>query len=655
MYSFDVYDTIVTRKVMHPQAIFTVMQHKLLEGQKEWGIPFRDIFDFKTMRINAEKQARRESDNEITLDSIYSVMARDYNIKPLEIDKLKKLEIQCELENTIVCSETVKRVTELIDSGEHVILISDMYMPRQFFNMLFDKVCPFLNTLKLYLSSEIGLTKGSGLLYPFIKEKEALQQYSTWIHEGDNIFSDVNIPRIFGIKTVLHKIEVNQEALLRVCSLQTEQELVKEYLQGILKEKKVSEQEPAYIIGYGFVGFVLYSYANWVISQSVEQGIQQLYFIARDGYILKKIADIILKINDIKTIETHYLYGSRKAWRVNDTDKREKLLQYLQQEISGNDTFALVDTQGTGVSIDYLAHIYGSKLKVFYYTLLEGTDDKHIDASAFSPYAGNEIIEVLCRAPHGSVIGYEEQNGNIIPIMDAFDLAIWQQAKLDEYMEGVLDFATEFASINKLCNNSLPLKSLAEEILKYCARTPDFTLANFIGDIPHDTNNESESYKYAPLIRQPDIYRIEVERTTQSLTEYYHGVELEYSYKRLRENEKEIIKKYKKQYLSEKPVKKQSTKKIIIYGYGVYGKELFHRLYKHPDIEVIAVVDANYQNYGNEEIHIFPIETIMKCQYDFVVISLYSEKLVRKIREMLVKAGVKADKILLSEDIYNCM
>lgn len=43
MYSFDVYDTIVTRKVMHPQAIFTVMQHKLLEDKKS-GVFHLEIF-----------------------------------------------------------------------------------------------------------------------------------------------------------------------------------------------------------------------------------------------------------------------------------------------------------------------------------------------------------------------------------------------------------------------------------------------------------------------------------------------------------------------------------------------------------------------------------------------------------------------------------
>ena len=46
-----------------------------------------------------------------------------------------------------------------------------------------------------------------------------------------------------------------------------------------------------------------------------EKGIQKLFFIARDGYILKKIADILIEKYRYP-IATVYLYGSRKAWRL---------------------------------------------------------------------------------------------------------------------------------------------------------------------------------------------------------------------------------------------------------------------------------------------------------------------------------------------------
>ena len=48
------------------------------------------------------------------------------------------------------------------------------------------------------------------------------------------------------------------------------------------------------MFGASFAAPMLYSYVNWLLELSVKQGIKRLYFIARDGYILHKIADIII-------------------------------------------------------------------------------------------------------------------------------------------------------------------------------------------------------------------------------------------------------------------------------------------------------------------------------------------------------------------------
>jgi predicted HAD superfamily hydrolase len=50
-----------------------------------------------------------------------------------------------------------------------------------------------------------------------------------------------------------------------------------------------------------------------VLSRSAKKGIQRLYFVARDGQILQKIAQVICH-NWGYTIDCRYLYGSRQAW-----------------------------------------------------------------------------------------------------------------------------------------------------------------------------------------------------------------------------------------------------------------------------------------------------------------------------------------------------
>lgn len=68
-------------------------------------------------------------------------------------------------------------------------------------------------------------------------------------------------------------------------------------------------------IGEEFGGPILVPYIKWILKYAIHNKIDKLYFIARDGYVLKKIADIFIKYYKYP-IHTYYLYGSRKTWRV---------------------------------------------------------------------------------------------------------------------------------------------------------------------------------------------------------------------------------------------------------------------------------------------------------------------------------------------------
>lgn len=653
MYSFDVYDTVITRRVMHPQAIFLCMRHKMLLHRTDFDLSMECILDFENIRVNAEKQARIEADNEVTLEKIYKVLSDNYSISSDMADNLMKLEIECELENTVIVSETVKKIQALVNTGEKVVLISDMYLPKHFFQTLFSRICPFLNELTLYVSCEEQKTKSSGLLYDYVKRKENIE-YCDWIHEGDNLVSDINIPKLFGIKTVHFNMKINKYAIERLENVRIEHKLLSEYVQGMLKEVRSCEYSNSYIIGYGFIGVVLYSYVDWIVKQSLERKIEDLYFIARDGYILKQIADIIINENKV-SINTHYLYGSRKVWRVKDERKINILLEYLNQEICKEHCFALVDTQGTGVSIDYLSKIYGQRITIFYYTLSEKADDKFIKPYSYSPYSGKGMIEAFCRAPHGSTKGYERVKKCIKPIMEDVDSDIWVGSGLDKYMEGVLDFSRKFSRINKKLENSLPTNLLAEKILYYCSEIPDAQLADFIGDIPHDVNNEDESYRYAPLLSDEDIYKIEIERTIEPLEQFYNGVELEYSYKRLPADKLNKIKEYRKKYFDDICLKNKDAVNVVIYGYGLYGRELYHRLYKSKKFNVTGIVDVNNQNYKNEHINILPIEELRYLNYDYIIISLYNKKVALEIKKMLTAADIEEKKIVFGYEFVDLL
>ncbi len=58
---------------------------------------------------------------------------------------------------------------------------------------------------------------------------------------------------------------------------------------------------------------ILFGFVHWCLVEAKKRGIKRLYFVARDGQILHKIAQIICK-NWEYNIECRYFYGSRQAW-----------------------------------------------------------------------------------------------------------------------------------------------------------------------------------------------------------------------------------------------------------------------------------------------------------------------------------------------------
>lgn len=61
--------------------------------------------------------------------------------------------------------------------------------------------------------------------------------------------------------------------------------------------------------GYNDFGELILKFSIWLKDQCKHNNIEDIYFLSRDGYILKKAFDII---NDTK-IKTYYLYASRRA------------------------------------------------------------------------------------------------------------------------------------------------------------------------------------------------------------------------------------------------------------------------------------------------------------------------------------------------------
>ena len=113
--------------------------------------------------------------------------------------------MECEYETSIPYPEKIQQVKDLIEQGETVVLISDMYLPKEFIKKLLCKAEPILGELPLFLSSDYGTQKTTKELF-FDVYHAVEYRFGKWIHYGDNKNADGKVPASIGIESVNHEI-----------------------------------------------------------------------------------------------------------------------------------------------------------------------------------------------------------------------------------------------------------------------------------------------------------------------------------------------------------------------------------------------------------------------------------------------------------------
>lgn len=318
-YSFDIFDTLIGRTTLEPQGVFRYVQQCMNNTD---GYPAYVRDNFCKIRHWAEanqrefyrksKLLRKSERTEITFDLIYDRIQELYGLSSEQINELKDWELECEYLTSIPYKENIEKVKELLEQGETVVLISDMYLPEAFIKRLLRKADPVLETLPLFLSSEYGSQKSTKRL--FLDVYHAVDyHFGKWIHYGDNPKADGKIPRSLAIETVNHsipKFNAYEKALSQFIDTYGAWQI-----SGLFARFRKEHTDSADIFGYCYASLYFVPYISWSVHHAAEQGIQTLYFISRDGYHLKRIADVIIEKKKLP-VKTKYIYGSRKAWRI---------------------------------------------------------------------------------------------------------------------------------------------------------------------------------------------------------------------------------------------------------------------------------------------------------------------------------------------------
>lgn len=348
--SFDIFDTLINRPFLYPSDLFSLLSEKFNEEISSY-------VNFKAIRQQAENTVRkmleqnRPSREEITFDEIYDYIKKNYNFDEKLIDKIKKYEIELELKFCNLRKKGKELFDLAIESGKKVIICSDMYLTKDVIIQILKKNC-IEGYEKLYVSSEIGLTKEQKSLYKYVQKDLNCKDTSSFIHIGDNYHSDIENSSACGWNKA-HISKASDIILNYNPDIYGGEVFNKLYLNSFFKEDYRNSfndftsvrsilamsankffdnpyvsvnpwsdfnADPR-MIGYSALGPHLLALCMWIYKIVKREKIGTIHFVARDGFLVKQAFDLF----NFTGVKTNYIRVSRKALVLADVESVEDI------------------------------------------------------------------------------------------------------------------------------------------------------------------------------------------------------------------------------------------------------------------------------------------------------------------------------------------
>nr|WP_319392822.1 HAD-IA family hydrolase [uncultured Desulfobacter sp.] len=288
--SFDFFDTLVIRKTDPPEETIKITCEKIsqmglihLSGKK--------IFE---LRQKIEKELRQKSlnsgfDSEISIEDIYLEMIKKTGIN-LSEKQLLDIELSVEL-SLLFINPGIKSVLEQLKEKYRLIITSDTYYPLWMIRCFLKEVGLFDYFDKIYCSCDVKLNKGTGNLFKYILEHENVNS-DRILHLGDNALSDYNVPRNLGIQSllILNPWNLKRRAKLRLLNRYERREGMWRAC-SFFNKLTINSPDTDKFVSWGkeVVGPLLVVFVHLFIKQVLHKNISQIHFLARDGFLLKKI------------------------------------------------------------------------------------------------------------------------------------------------------------------------------------------------------------------------------------------------------------------------------------------------------------------------------------------------------------------------------
>lgn len=209
--------------------------------------------------------------------------------------------------------------------------------------------------------------------------------------------------------------------------------------------------------------------------------------------------------------------------------------------------------------------------------------------------------------------------------------------------------------------------------MEVIATEPPEEILEFFASMPSSESGRGYT-EYAPRLTHKEIEDIFLLRTYEPIEYYYKGTNLNYSILRASEKERDFIEKCREEYgsIRGKLYRQDSEwkqvqlrrkygraafypirlleRKIVLYGAGKFGQDLYQRLNNDENHEVVLWVDKNaaaFRERGITNVH--RVQEIEKKSYDQVVIAVMDSVTAKEIQCELEDLGIGREKTLWLE------
>lgn len=401
--SFDIFDTLIMRKIFSPEDVFRLLGSRT-----------------KELNINIDIGAVRakisaKCDSCASIDDIYMAIKEETDLSDEVIEDIKTIERDIDEQLCVARNDIVKLYEYCIESGKEVYLISDMYYTLQDIKQLLDKCgLSVIDDRHIWISCEKKKDKISGSLWK--EYSSVVGENAKCIHIGDNKTGDIENPTKYGIDSYYVMSGKDMVMNSSISELASHVNTVSDSIcLGLVTAKLFNSPfalcsnkgklsfDNSEVYGYCVYGPLLEKFLIWLYYNSRKDGIDKLLFFARDGYFLEKDYRIVAELLDD---------GYKQDWCYLPISRR---LIYMASMENEEDFKRVVEFPYVGTFADYMK----SRFEITVTDETSEYNDRQINAVGDSknilkwiqPY--KEMIMQEAKAERGNYLKYLETDGDM--------------------------------------------------------------------------------------------------------------------------------------------------------------------------------------------------------------------------------------------------